>query len=100
MHTPTPYHFAGEFKLDHLDLTRLRINGPNGDYVALTDPYEPGTRAGLRAIATARFIIRACNSYDAMLSALKDVQQADGDLTPELRESIDVAITLALKERT
>lgn len=63
-HTPAPYHLDPDEYEEY-------IWGPNGEMVAQLR----GHGAGLPKRANGEFIVRAVNSYAALLTALKYVRQ-------------------------
>lgn len=61
-HTPTPY-YVNRFKGDSYRITPHELGGPKEDRIA----------DGIKSEANAAFIVRACNSHDALVEALSDL---------------------------
>lgn len=79
-HTPTPW-YVNRFKGDSYRITQHELGGPKEDRIA----------DGIKSEANAAFIVRACNSHDALVAMLSVIRNGG---TPT-RQSIDKLLAQA-----
>lgn len=107
-HTPTPWKIFDWNKVDALTKSAKGFDGFNS--LIICSPVKEGSIASISrygakdetAEANAAFIVRACNSHDALMSALKTANhvlgillQSDSGTYAEAQEQIKSALALA-----
>lgn len=70
-HTPTPWRYTIDLSL--ADEASAIVTAPDGSTVAIV---VANGDAALSAAANAAFIVRACNSHDALVEALAETTEA------------------------
>lgn len=88
-HTPTPWRVG--------KTSPLFVWGADDSKVAETVPEENYGKARSHAAANAAFIVRACNSHDALIAALQlVVKHADFSQCPlDVEAAVDAALAQA-----
>lgn len=82
-HTPTPWKIS-----KYQDSLRTRIDGKANDYKVADTVYPDD----------ASFIVRACNSYEALVNALSTIRKHAHEATPLLYEACFGLIVLTADE--
>lgn len=106
-HTPGPWQVKHDFDTEGRTTILGNVDGEiidgtthySFDFVARTLDEDDDSQCPSIAVANADFIVRACNSHDAMLAALKAAEQLfhhtfaqDGTVHKQIRAAITKAL--------
>lgn len=81
--------FAGQYRLNHGDVLRLRIDDQKGDYIALTAEYNPNTDKGRKIVKYAKLIAAAPELLELVKSFLYENSGASPGLISDAYAILD-----------